>query len=88
MIYRVVIKSSHGPSAFRGLYVLKKKEIIHYVAKHQNQLPTFYWLYMKNLKIMEDCSINHQSGLQRNTIIKYSFNTTKFATNYVISFGA
>ena len=35
------------------------------------------------------CSVNHQSGLQRNTFSKLSyifFNTSKCAANYVISF--
>ena len=34
------------------------------------------------------CSVNHQSGLQSNIfkIIIYSFNTSKCAANYVISF--
>ena len=47
-------------------------------AEDRRSMTTFYYY-----------SVNHQSGLQRNTFSKSSyifFNTSKYATNYVISF--
>jgi hypothetical protein len=61
----------------QNIFVLAE---IHYwqTTEKERSMTTFYY-----------CSVNHQSGLQRNTFSKLSyifFNTSKCVANYVISF--